>query len=99
MGSGNGAGRGPVTAERWSRIGDIFAEAMALTPEARGDYLAAACGADADLHREVDSLIRALPAGPDILERPAASLFALADPDDSPSLVGSRAGPYLLVRE
>ncbi len=99
MGSANGAGRGPVTAERWSRIGDVFAEAMALTPEARGDYLAAACGADAELRHEVDSLIQALPAGPDILERSAASLFALVDPDDSPSLVGTRAGPYLLVRE
>jgi serine/threonine-protein kinase len=99
MASGNGTGRGPVTAERWSRIGDVFAEAMALTPEARGDYLAAACGADAELRREVDSLIRALPPGQDILERPAAALFRLVDPDDSPSLVGTKAGPYVLVRE
>jgi serine/threonine-protein kinase len=99
MGSGNGAGRGPVTAQRWSRIGDVFSEAMGLTPEARADYLAAACGADAELRREVDSLIEALPAGQDILERPAASLFALVDPDDSPSLVGTKAGPYFLVRE
>ena len=101
MDSGNGAepSATPMTAERWSRVGDLFAEAVALSPGARSEYLAAACGKDGELRREVDSLIDALPSGEDFLEHPAATLYDLRDLADIPSLVGTRAGPYLLLRE
>ncbi len=88
-----------MTAERWSRVADVFADALAQPPGTRDAFLAQACAGDDDLRGEIESLIAALPDGDDPFERPAASLFELPAPDDLPSLLGTRIGPYRLVRE
>jgi serine/threonine-protein kinase len=89
----------PMTAERWSRVADVFADALDQPSEQREAFLVRACEGDDDLRREIHSLIAALPDGEDPFDRPAASMFELPDPDDAPSHVGSRFGPYRLVRE
>ena len=88
-----------MTAERWSRVADVFADALEQPSGQRDAFLARACEGDDDLRREIDSLLAALPDGDDPFDSPAASLFELPDPGDGPSHVGSRIGPYRLVRE
>jgi serine/threonine protein kinase len=43
--------------ERWRQISGIFKSALAIEPEKRGAYVAAECGADEALRREVEQLI------------------------------------------
>jgi tetratricopeptide (TPR) repeat protein len=46
-----------MTPERWKEIDRIFEKALELEPAARADYLRAACAGDADLRRQVESLL------------------------------------------
>ncbi len=46
---------------------------MKLAPERRGEYLASACGGDADLHRRVIELLEASGQAADFLEHPVVS--------------------------
>ena len=46
---------------RWTKVQEIFLEAVDQPPAERAVYLAAACDGDADLRHEVDSLLRAEP--------------------------------------
>ncbi len=48
-----------VTPERWSRIKEIFQEALALDSDARAVFVDNACGGDAELRREVSSMLEA----------------------------------------
>jgi hypothetical protein len=48
-----------VTPERWQKIDSIFRGAVRLDAAKRTSYLDDACGADADLRAEVDSLLAA----------------------------------------
>lgn len=43
--------------ENWDRIQDLFLQALDLPPEARASFLKAACGEDAGVRREVESLL------------------------------------------
>ncbi len=43
--------------ERWQQISGIFKSALALEPEERAAYVAAECGTDESLRREVERLI------------------------------------------
>ncbi|MEP7119274.1 MAG: hypothetical protein ABI880_16930 [Acidobacteriota bacterium] len=42
---------------RWQRVRDVFDAVADVPVEARSERLAALCGADAGLHREVESLL------------------------------------------
>ena len=46
-----------VDRERWQRIDDVFAAALEQPAERRAEFLDRACGGDADLRREVESLL------------------------------------------
>src|SRR6185503_689089 len=46
-----------VSAERWERICAVLDEAMALPPADRAAFVEAACGSDAPLLTEVQSLL------------------------------------------
>ena len=48
----------PVSQNRWSRIEQLFGEALTQPATARGAFLARSCGSDADLRRELDELLR-----------------------------------------
>src|SRR5262245_53668075 len=49
--------RAVMDARRWQHVGDIYHEAVALDADARSAFLDRACEADADLRREVESLL------------------------------------------
>jgi serine/threonine-protein kinase len=70
----------------------VFGEALALAPTERPAYLAAACGEDLELRREVESLLGAEAAAGDFLSRPAAEPEAAWERSQ-------RIGPYALVEE
>ena len=48
-----------MTPERWRRIEELFFQAESLAPEERQAYLVEACGPDAELLKEVESLLQA----------------------------------------
>lgn len=88
-----------MTEDRWSQIQGLFLQAVELTPESRPDFLDQACGTDAELRREIESLIDC--------DAPNQQLIAVpqlddqdSDEDDSNSgMSGRRIGPYRVVRQ
>ncbi len=87
-----------MTPERWQQIKSVFAVAVTLEPEERGRYLETACSDDAELRREVDSLIESNPADGEFLDTPVMRLGP-APPVDSSQMSGRRIGPYELFEE
>jgi hypothetical protein len=47
------------TLDRWEKIEDLFHAALERAPGERDSFLAAVCGADADLRSQVEALLRA----------------------------------------
>ncbi len=47
----------PLAPDQWQRIEQLFQSALALEPEQRANFLAEACGGDAALRHEVESLL------------------------------------------
>jgi len=101
-----------MTPERWQRIEELFEHGLEVAAGEREAWLAAACGADQDLHREVESLLRAHIESGGFLERPAVvqmeSLGQVGQIDqsgrsgaDSPTRarkwIGRRIGAYRVV--
>src|SRR5947208_4428855 len=43
--------------DRWRQVADVYEAALEREPAARGAFLAEACREDADLRREVESLL------------------------------------------
>jgi len=85
--------------ERWKRAEAILVEALELPTERRASFLDEACGGDADLRREVDSLLAADEETGDFLATPLAPTLAptLAPVPPPPAGVGERVGRYRLV--
>ena len=88
----------------WRRVKAITADALAVNGAERAAFVAAHCGSDESLRREVTSLLAAAVAATDLFEKPAltttAALAVLADADGAPrSLVGVRIGPYHIISE
>src|SRR5688572_900147 len=66
--------RGAVlSAERWQAIDAIFADAVERPAAERSTFVARACGTDAELRREVESLLAAHDGDTDFLETPHAA--------------------------
>ena len=57
-----------MRAERWNTIDELFGEASELAPPEREVFLRTRCGEDADLLREVRSLLDADASRPSFLE-------------------------------
>ena len=69
-----------MTPERWRAVDAILQAALACEPERRDAVVAAACGADAALRMEVESLLSAHVDSDDaFLERPAAGAVLATD--------------------
>ncbi len=90
---------------RWQRVEEVFAEVAPLPPAEREERLERLCGGDADLLREVRSLLAADGAAGDFLESPALSETEREDlgraaRQAAPVLpaAGWRIGPYRVER-
>jgi Tol biopolymer transport system component len=77
-----------VTPERWRQIKDVLADALDRQPGERSRYVAEACGDDAELKQEIESLIQA--EARDVI--PSDPSPPLPAPQRLPH--GARLGPY-----
>jgi eukaryotic-like serine/threonine-protein kinase len=59
-----------MTAERWAQIKEVFQQAYSVGPDARDSCLNSLCGGDAELMREVRSLLEAASDEVDLLDTP-----------------------------
>jgi eukaryotic-like serine/threonine-protein kinase len=84
-----------MTPERYQLIGQLFDEALERAPDERAAWLEQACGADAELHAEVEKLLTHHVESEEFLARPAmqvaAQLFAQKQPA---SLAGQTINHY-----
>ncbi len=86
-----------MTPERWKRVRAIFDQAADLPEQERGGFLAARCGADADLEAEVRSLLASGAAAGAFLEVPAVEQVGRWGPPPDEPLPAS-IGPWEVTR-
>jgi serine/threonine protein kinase len=80
------------TKQDWEKIKNLFGVALERSPDERSSFLREACGSDALLREEVESLLRAHDSSSGMLERPL-NLPVLGSPE-------SRSiGPYHLLEK
>ena len=85
-----------MSREQWDRVRDIFEAALDEEPAERDRFVAAACGDDDALLRQVSRLLRAHTQAGNFLEKSplfVAGIFRRDGP------VGRRIGPYLIEGE
>lgn len=86
--------------DRWRRAEELFHAARDLSAEKRGEFLKSECGSDADLRREVESLLSISGSGDHLLDRPAIAQMGLTGaPAGSSSawVPGSTFGRYRIL--
>ena len=90
-----------LSKERWERVETIYHDALRRAPETRHAFLDQACDGDAEVRREVDSLLIFDGQAEKFIETPAMEIAAraLASGQSSPSSPDSieNIGPYKLV--
>lgn len=84
--------------EKWNRMKDIFAECVELPFGERNAFLAKSCGEDADLRREIDSLLAAHDEENNLLELNSLDLGERLSDTES-VMTERRFGRYRIVRE
>ncbi len=87
-----------MTDDRWRQIDELFNRAVALPTADRPAFLAAACGDDRDLHREVESLLACDVPDERLIEIDTGMKESVASALTAAGLEGQRAGPYRLTR-
>ena len=84
-----------MTGERWSRVEEVFGQAVGLPAREREASLDRACGGDLELRREVESLLAADEEAADFLASPAQP----PPVSETLSLVGRIVGPFRVVEK
>ena len=79
-----------MTPERWKRLEQIFHAAREAGPANRAAYLAAACGDDQSLRREIEHLL----ADADALSQLESRARSVTAPASLPP--GTKVGPYVI---
>ena len=92
-----------MEAERWQRIDDLLQGALDCAPDRRGAFLENACGQDAALRSEVESLLEAYSRAGSLTAGPAFEDGLRVLTQDQPeaatdSMLGRRIGPYQIIR-
>jgi tetratricopeptide (TPR) repeat protein len=91
-----------IAPDRWRRVEEIVAGALDRAAGDRQPFVAGACGTDAALRAEVESLLAEADAagGPPIAAVVADAAARFLHPGEDPDLrEGDRIGPYRIVRE
>jgi serine/threonine-protein kinase len=83
---------------RWERIEQICESALERDGAARAAFVAHACAGDAQLQREVESLLTHLTGAPSFLERPIVDLAALIPNEPADAPLPDHIGPYRILR-
>src|SRR6202047_3792501 len=85
-----------MSSERWERTKEILEQALCLASDERQGYLESACGVDADLRLDVESLIAAhAEAGSQFLVAAAPEVLQLAR--SRALTAGTKLGPYEII--
>ncbi len=84
--------------ERWREVEELFESALERRPEERAAFLDQACGTDAELRREIESLLSADAGAAGFLE-PDSRLAPLLQPDLLARLQAALGDRYVLDRE
>src|SRR4029453_5602929 len=82
-----------MDSERWQRVARIYESALEREPAERGAFLAEAGADDAELRREVESLL-AQGNAQLLMERPLLKAAAAVLDDDRDLAPGVQLGPY-----
>jgi serine/threonine protein kinase len=86
--------------DRWATIERLYHAALERSVAERPSFLGDACGGDASLHAEVESLLRFAGAAETFIQQPAAQLMAAAvgeGVEAGAGLVGQDIGDYRVV--
>jgi serine/threonine protein kinase/Tfp pilus assembly protein PilF len=83
-----------MTDRHWQRLWEVFHRALERPAEERSVYLAATCGGDPDLRRQIEELLGALELPAPLLEAGEKAGLHLPPEDWGRSLIGERIGPY-----
>src|SRR5690348_5487731 len=83
-----------MTPERWQQIDKLLQQAVEQEPGQRAAFLDGACAGDAELRREVESLLAYHTKAERLLDRPALELTAQKLGAEPASLLGQSLGPY-----
>jgi eukaryotic-like serine/threonine-protein kinase len=87
-----------MTPELYQRIGDLYHAALELKPEYRADFIEQACLGDAELRREVESLLASHERASDFFSAPALAVAAgLLAETQLDSLVGQTISHYRIL--
>ena len=88
-----------MTPERYRKIGELFHAALELGADERNAFLERECAGDAELRREVESLIRSHEEGGGVIDEPPMSVAAgLLAEDMAKTVVGQTlAGRYRVL--
>jgi eukaryotic-like serine/threonine-protein kinase len=84
---------------RWERIKRLLQEALDLPSSARAAFLQQQCGADEDLRREVETMLRDAEAAASFIETPALEQFATTLGQEDLSLIGQTIAHYHIEAE
>ncbi|HEX5228565.1 MAG TPA: protein kinase [Bryobacteraceae bacterium] len=90
-----------MTRERWQEVRNVLERALEMKGAERARYLDEACAADAELRKEVESLLRADEAATHAFLTGSAIDHAHLPPVPvaADTLQGRRIGPYLVLEE
>ncbi|HEY8228669.1 MAG TPA: protein kinase [Pyrinomonadaceae bacterium] len=87
-----------MTPERYRKVGEIYHAALGVDADKRAAFLESACAADAELRREVESLINSHEQAEDFIDAPALTvaveLLAAEKPD---TLIGQTIARYRVL--
>lgn len=88
-----------MTAERWQQIKATFDRALDCNPAERAEFIRAYCGSDAELLREVESLLASDVDARTLVVHPAlgAAIASVTPPVDP--MIGSAIGNYVITEE
>src|SRR5690349_9434787 len=86
-----------MSSARWQKVEEIFHEALSRQPDARSAFLAAVCGENLALRREVESLLKAAGEASGYLDRPAMQVAAQTlSREPKGGLTGRKFANYLV---
>lgn len=87
------------SADRWRRVEALFYEALELKPEARVDFLEKNCDGDAELRKEIETLLDSADKPMDFLQKPVneAAQRMMAEEPRGTIAPGTRLAHYEIV--
>src|SRR5688572_1032 len=88
-----------VSADRWNAIMAVFADAVDRPPAEREAFVAEACGSDAELRAEVESLLASHEGDADFLEAPLLRAAGRDTPDLAERLQAALGTAFRIERE